>query len=185
MLKVDDRVVVADSRLDQTLCVPRRRRAYQFQSRGMKERRLRHLGVEGPAAHVTSRRAAHYNRRGEARPVPSGGNIIGQHIVRARDEINELHLGDRAHAHMCRPSSCAHDRSLAYRCIDNAVRPEPLKKTLRDLESSTVLGDIFTQQKNPLIPLQFLPHSLAQGLQVSDFSHPAPRTTACHFRSFR
>ena len=55
-------------------------------------------------------------------------------VPRARDEVRELHLGDRPHAHQRRAGRARNDRGLGERHVEHAARAELLLEALGDLE---------------------------------------------------
>src|SRR2546426_1360199 len=53
------------------------------------EGRLRVLRMERPATHITAAGAAHDDRRREAGAIACGGHVVGEHVVGARDEVED------------------------------------------------------------------------------------------------
>src|SRR5205809_901226 len=68
--------------------------------------------MERPAANVTAAGAAHHHRRRQPGPVPRGGDVIREHIVRARNEVDELHLFPDALAQRLEECEFSHHRTL-------------------------------------------------------------------------
>src|SRR6266480_4028060 len=114
VLEVDDRIVVPDGGLDQALRVPRGGGIDDLQARRVKEGRLRVLRMERTAPHVAASGAAHDHRGRETGAVARGGDVVREHVVGAGDEVDELHLRHRAHAHVGRPGGGADDGRLRY-----------------------------------------------------------------------
>src|SRR5690606_24289620 len=94
------RIVVTNGGLQQPLRVGRGGRIDDLQPRSVQERRFRILRVEGTAAHVPSGWAADDDRLGTRSPVARRGDVVGDDVVGAGDEVDELHLHDRSHAHV-------------------------------------------------------------------------------------
>src|SRR5207249_10027456 len=91
-----------------------------LQARSVKEGRFRVLRMERATAHVAAAGASHHDRGGETGAVARGGDVVGEHVVGAGDEVDELHLRHGAHAHVGRPGRRADDRRLRDRRVDDA-----------------------------------------------------------------
>src|SRR5438270_479555 len=81
---------VADRCLDETLRVPHRCRIDDLQARRVEERRFRILRMERAAANVAAARAAHHHGGRQSGAIARGGDIVREHVVGARDEVDEL-----------------------------------------------------------------------------------------------
>ena len=68
-------------------------------------------------------------------------------VPAARDEVGELHLGDRPHAHHRRAGRAAEDRGLRERRVDHAPRAELLLEAERDLERAAVDADVLRRSR--------------------------------------
>ena len=76
----------------------------------------------------------------------------------AGDEVGELHLGDRAHAHDRRAGAAADDRRLRERRVDaRATAPNSSWKPERDLEGAAVDADVLADQEDALVAPHLLP----------------------------
>src|SRR5881396_2197784 len=175
VLEVDDRIVVPDGGLDQALRVPRRGGIDDLQARRVKEGRLRVLRMERTAPHVAAARAAHHDRGRETGAVARGGDVVREHVVGAGDEVDELHLRHRAHAHVGRPGRRADDCRLRDRSVDDACLAELLREALRHLERAAVRPNVLTQDENARVALHLLPQALAQGFEVGHLDHSITR----------
>ena len=178
VLEVQHWIVIADRSLDQPLGIPCGRRTHELEPGCVEEPSLWVLRVERPATDVSSRGSAHHDGRGEPRSIPCGSNVVGQDVVCACDEIHELHLGDRAEAHVGGAGSGPHNSRLAYRRVDYPRLAEAVLKAVGDLERTAVPSDVLTQHEHGLVALHLLQHSLAQCLEVGDLRHRASGTTA-------
>ena len=180
MLEVENRIVVADGRLDEALRIPRCRGVDDLQARGVEEGRLRVLRMERPATHIPAAGAAHDDRRREAGAIAGRGHVVGEHVVGARDEVDELHLRDGPHSHVGRPGCRPNDRRFGDRRINHALLAEALGETLGDFEGTAVQPHVLSENEDALVALHLLPQPLPQRLQIGDFGHletpePEPR----------
>ena len=127
----------------------------------MQERGFGVLGMERAAAHVAAARAADDHRRREPGAIARGRDVIGQHVVGARDEVDELHFGDGAQSHVGRTGRRAHNRSFGDGRIDDARLAEALAESLGDLERTPVQTDVLPQDEDAFVALHLLPETLA------------------------
>ena len=97
VLEVHDRIVIADGGFQQSFRVVGGRRRHDLQPRTMDEPRFGVLRVIQAPADITATRRAHDNghRCPAAVTVPERRRLVDDLIEPARDEIGELHLGDR------------------------------------------------------------------------------------------
>src|SRR5438128_469117 len=171
VLEVDDRIVVPDGGLDQALRVPRGGGIDDLQARRVKEGRLRVLRMERTAPHVAATGAAHDHRGRETGAVARGGDVVREHVVGAGDEVDELHLRHRAHAHVGRPGGRADDRRFGDGRVDDACLAELLGKTLRHLERAAVRPYVLPQNEDAGVALHLFPQALAQGFEIGHLDH--------------
>src|SRR5205823_5888255 len=104
-------------------------------------------------------------------PVALLGRDGDELVPGARDEVRELHLRDRAHAHDRRPGAAADDRGLGERRVDHAPRPELLLEAERDLERSAVDADVLADHEDALVAPHLLTEAVADRLQVGLLGH--------------
>ena len=156
MLEVEHRVVVADRGLDQALRVVRRRRLDDLQARRVGEVGLRVLRVEGAAVHAAAGRAADDERDADAGAVARLRGEVRDHVEGAGDEVDELHLRDRAQAHHRRPDRRADDRGLGDRRVDDALLAELAEQAVGHLEGAAVDADVLAQEEDALVALHLL-----------------------------
>src|SRR6185503_20856493 len=101
--------------------------------------------------------------------------LLGGHrhqmVPRAGDEVRELHLGDRAHAHDGRARAATDDRRLRERCVDHAPRAELLLETERDLEGAAVDADVLADHEHTLVTAHLLAEAVRDRLQVGHLGH--------------
>ena len=171
MLEINDGVVVANGRLDEPLRIAGGGGIDDFQARRVEERGLGVLRVERAAPHVAATRPPHHDGGREPGAIARGRHVVGQHVVRAGDEVDELHLRDRPHAHMGGARRRTHDRRFRDRRVDHSLLAEPFGESLSHLEGATVGADVLPQDENAGIALHLLPQALAQRLQVGDLGH--------------
>ena len=107
VLEEQHRIFVANRSLDQALRVVGGRRLDHLQPGCIKEKRLDVLRVERAAVHASAARPTHDHRNAYALTIAAGRGVVSQNVEAARDEIDELHLGYRAHAHHRRAASRA------------------------------------------------------------------------------
>src|SRR5207247_11328728 len=93
------------------------------------------------------------------------------HIVRARNEVDELHLGDRPQSHVGGSRGGSHDRRLGDRCVDHARLAEALAEAVRDLERPAIGPNVLAEDEDALVALHLFPDALAQRLEECEFSH--------------
>ena len=124
MLEVEHRVGIADRRLEQPVGVRHRARRHDLQARRVLEVRLRVLAVVGRAVDVAARGAADHERHLLPPAVVVGRGEVDDLVEGAGDEVDELHLDDRQHAHHGRADGRAHHGRLADRRVDDPLRPE-------------------------------------------------------------
>ena len=124
VLEEEHAVVVADRRLHQPLRVLGRRRVRRSSARAC-------AGTPPPDSASGTGRRARSRRSARARPsgtastgaVARRRDVVREHVVRARDEVDELHLRDRAHAHVRRAGRRADDaRSPRSACRSRGAR---------------------------------------------------------------
>ena len=120
VLEVEDRIVVADRRLQQSFRVVGGRRLDHLQARRVEEERLRVERVERPAADAAAGRTADDDWHAGAVAIPARRGEVRQHVEAARDEIDELDFTDRPHAHVRRADRGADDRRFRDRRVDDA-----------------------------------------------------------------
>ena len=148
VLEEEHGVVVADRGLDQALRVVGRRRLHDLESRRVREVRLRVLGVERAAVHAAAGGAADDERHADARAVARLGGEVRDHVEGAGDEVDELHLGDRPHAHHRRADGRADDRRLGDRRVDDALLAELGDEAVGHLEGAAVDADVLAEQED-------------------------------------
>ena len=131
MLEEQHAVVVANRRLHQSLRVLGRRRIHDLETRRVDEAGFRILRVERTAAHVPAARSAHDHRARQERAIARRRDVVREHVVGVRDEVDELHLDDRTHAHVRRARRRADDPDLRDRRVDDALFTELVEQALR------------------------------------------------------
>ena len=92
-------------------------------------------------------------------------------VPRARDEVGELHLGDRAQAHQRRAGRAADDRGLGERRVDDAPRPELLLEPERHLERSAVHADVLAEDEDARVAPHLETQRVRDRLDVGHLGH--------------
>ncbi len=156
VLEEEHAIVVPDGRLDQTLGIARRGRIDDLEPRGVQESGLGVLRMERSASHVAAAGTAHHHGTGQERPVTRGGHVVGEHVVGAGDEVDELHLADRTHSHMGRARGRAHDRRLGERRVDHPLLAEASLQPFGHLERAAIAADVLAQADDLRVSLHLL-----------------------------
>src|SRR5215213_7064592 len=99
-------------------------------------------------ADVPTARATHHHRTRKHCAIARGGDVVREHVIATRDEVDELHLDNRAHPHVCRPCRSANDSSLGDWCVDHTLFTEPYLQSFGDLERPAVSADVFTKTED-------------------------------------
>ncbi len=118
--------------------------------------------------HPTPEGPANDQRNARARSVAELGHHVDDLVECAGNEVCELHLDDRPPPHQCGAGGGSHDGGFRDGGVDHAKLAELLQETLRDLEGAAVLGDVFPDEKDSLIPLHLFPQRLPNRLDVGD-----------------
>ena len=92
MLEEQHWIIVADTGLQQTLRIVRRRRIHNLEPRRVQKIHFRIRGVKWTAVHAASRRPSDDDGRRGVPKIMSLCHKVGQLIEAAGDEIDELHL---------------------------------------------------------------------------------------------
>src|SRR5206468_12645461 len=117
------------------------------------ETSLRVLRMKWPAAHITAAGSPDHHRTREQCSVARRGDVVGEHVVRVGDEVNELHLDHRPHAHVRGPSGSANDPGFRDRRVDYAMRSETLEQSLGRFERTSVRADVLAETEHVDIAL--------------------------------
>ena len=174
MLEEEHAVVVADRRLHQPLRVGGRRRIDDLEARRVDEGRFGILRVERTAAHVAAARPAHHHRTRQERAVARRGDVVREHVVGAGDEVDELHLAHRPHAHVRRAGRRADDPDLAR----SACRSRAASPNVACRPSVTLNAPPYAPMSSPM-QKTFASRSIssnsacADRLEIGDLSHRA------------
>ena len=160
VFEIDDGIVVADGRLQQTLGVVGRGRLYDLQPRHMREPRLRILGVVRAAAKSTAGRAAKDDGHRRAPSIARFRRVVHDLIERAHDEVGELEFDDRTQPFDRRGAGGADEAALRNRRIDDALGSEFVEKAARDLERSAEHRDVLAEQDDVAVAAHLVPQGL-------------------------
>src|SRR6476646_11984980 len=120
---------------------------------------------------TAARGQAHRDRDGRSGAVALLRSDGDEVVPRARDEVRELHLCDRAHAHDRRARAGADDRRFGQRRVEDAPLPELLLEAERDLERAAVDADVLADHEDALVALHLLPEPVADRLEVGLLGH--------------
>src|SRR5687767_9452339 len=127
--------------------------------------------MERAAADVSTTRSPDDHRTGQHRAIASGRDVIGEHVVAARDEIDELHLAHRPHSHVSCTGRSADYCDLRYRRIDYTLLAKPLLQPVSDLEGAAICTDVLAETEYVLVALHFFQQGFANCLEVGDLRH--------------
>src|SRR6185436_3915584 len=116
--------------------------------------------MKRPAVNASAARASNHHRNADSLSIAAGGGVVPEHIKAARDEIDELHLGYRAHSHHRRAASGSDYRGFRDGRIDHPPVAEAIQKAFGDFERAPVDADVFAEKKDALVAFHFFPDSL-------------------------
>jgi hypothetical protein len=105
------------------------------------------------------------------------GDEIGELVEAAGNEVDELHLADRAQAQIAHAAGRADNGAFADGRIDHAFPAETLKQAFAGLEGAAVDADVFADDHDCGIALHFLKHGLLDGFEER---HRAAAAIAVH-----
>ena len=164
MFQVEHRIVVAHGGFQQALGIVGCRGNDDFDAWRMKEPRLGARRMKWPALGAsTGGTTDHYWHRHPHAPVHLVGHV--DDLVKATgDEVDELHLRNRTHAHQGCPDGGTDDGGLGHGCIDDAIRSELFQEARADFECSPVGSHVFTEQEDGLVAAHLLTYCLANCL---------------------
>src|SRR5439155_4379267 len=94
-----------------------------------------------------------------------------QMVPGAGDEVRELHLGHRAHAHDRGAGAAADDRRLRERRVDHAPRAELLLEAERHLEGAAVDADVLADHEHALVAAHLLAEAVRDRLEIGLLGH--------------
>jgi hypothetical protein len=117
--------------------------------------------MKRPAVNTSAAWASNHHRNSDTLAIAAGGGVVPQHIKATRDEVDELHLGYRAHSHHRRAASRTYYRGFRDGRIDHPPVAEAIQKAFRDFESASVYADVFAEKKDAVIALHLFPDSLS------------------------
>ena len=172
VLDEDDRVVVADRRLQQALRVGRRRRQDDLEARHVRDPRLQRLAVlRGGASRRAERRAQRQRHlQLAARHVVRLRRLVRELVHDEREEVAEHDVDHRPQAGHRRADAEPGDPGLGDRRVEDALGAELLDEAGQHLERVPGLGDVLADDE----------HGRRRGaaLRRAPRSRPA-RTSAC------
>ena len=172
MLDEDDRVVVADRRLQQALAVGRGGGAGDEQSRHLQVERLEAVGVGGAELVAAAARHPdhHWHLRLAVEHVWDRGGVVDDLVQREEAEVDGHQLDDRPQAVHRRPDAGADDRVLGDRGVADAPLAELLQQAFGHLEGAFEDADVLAHHEDGLVGAHLLEHRVAQR-----FPHPQLR----------
>ena len=171
VLEEEHGVRVRDRADEQALGVLRRRRADDLEARDVREEALRVLGVERPTREAAARGQAQHDRDRRPGAVVLLRGHRDEVIPGARDEVGELHLGHRPHAHQRGAGRAGDDRRLGEGHVEHAPLAELLLEAVRDLERPAVDADVLAEHEHALVEAHLLPEPVADRLEVGLLGH--------------
>ena len=125
----------------------------------------------GPAGEPAARGQPDDDRHRRAGAVALLRRDGDQVVPRAGDEVGELHLGDRAHAHHRGAGAGADDRRLRERRVDHAPRAELLLEAEGDLERAAVHADVLADHEDALVAAHLEAEPVGDRLEVGQLGH--------------
>ena len=171
VLEEQDGVRVLDRGDEQALRVLGRRRAHDLEAGDVREARLRVLRVERPAREAAAGRKAQHDRDRRAGAVVLLRGDGDEVVPGAGDEVRELHLRHRPHAHQRRAGRAGDDRRLRERHVEHAPRAELLLEAQRHLEGAAVDADVLAEDEDALVAAHLLPEAVGDRLEVGLLGH--------------
>src|ERR1700687_3600733 len=122
------------------------------------------------AVHTAAGWPAHHDGRRRSPKIMSLGDIIGELIETAGDEVDELHFRDGPQAEITHAASRANDGALAYGRIDNALPAETLEQSFAGFEGAAIHAHVFSQEDHGGIAFHLFEHGLFDGFEKGGFS---------------
>ena len=171
MLEVEDGVRILDRADQEALGVRGRRGTDALEARDVREGALRVLGMERPAGEAAAGREPDDHRHGRPGAVVLLGRDRDELIPGAGDEVGELHLRDRPHAHERRAGAAADDCGLGERGVDDAPRPELLLEAERHLEGAAVHTDVLADHEDALVAPHLAAEAVGDRLEIGQLGH--------------
>jgi hypothetical protein len=155
VLDEDDRVVVADRRLEQALGVRGGRRDRDEQAGHVEEQRLPRVRVRRAELVAGALRHAHDERHADlaAEHVVDVRGVVDDLVHRQQREVDRHELDDRAQAEHRRADAHADDRVLGDRRVADALLAELLEQAGGDLEGAVEDADVLAHQEDVLVAL--------------------------------
>ena len=123
------------------------------------------------ASDVPAARRADDDRDGGTSSVPimESRRLVDDLIEAARDEVGELHLGDRPVAAQRGADADADDRRLGNRRVEDAQLAELVVEPLCDAERAAVRADVLAEDEDFRIAPHLLGEGFADGFDVGQF----------------
>jgi hypothetical protein len=181
VLDEDDRVVVADRRLQQTLGVGRRRGHGDEQAGHVEEERLEAVRVGGAELVAGALRHADDERYGDlaAEHVADVRGVVDDLVVGEQREVDRHQLDDRAQAGHRRADAHADDGVLGDRRVAHALLAELLEQAGGDLEGAVEDADVLAHEHDPLVAEHLLAQRLVERLAVAEYSRAGRLLLLC------
>jgi hypothetical protein len=127
--------------------------------------------VERPAGEAAAGREADRDVHAQPLPVEHLPGHVHELVEAARDEVGELHLGDRPHALGGGADRGADDAGLGQRRIHHALRPELVDEAIGHLERAAEHADVLAHHEHALVGAHLLAHAVGDRLQVGHDRH--------------
>ena len=158
VLDEDDRVVVADRRLQQALGVGGRRRAGDEQAGDVQVHRLEAVRVGRAELMAAAARHPDHERDPDlaVEHVGDRRGVVDDLVEGEQREVDRHQLDDRPQPAHRGADAGADDRVLGDRHVADAALAELLHQALGDLESALEDADVLAQQQDRLVPLHLL-----------------------------
>ena len=171
MLEINHRVVVADRGFEEAFRIVRGRRRDDLEPGAVHKPRFRVLGVIQAAADVAAARGANddRHRRAAAVPVAQRRRLVDDLVEAARDEVGELHFGDRSIASQRCADADPDNRRLGDRRVEHTHLAELVEQPLRGAERAAVRADVLAEDEDLRVAAHFFGERLADCIEIREF----------------
>ena len=177
VLKEDDRIGVADGRLEEPLGICGRRRRKADEARDVGILRLEALAVLGGECAASAGGTAQDDGAGEL----SRGHLVGlggrvdDGVEREDGEVVGHHLDDGAETGEGGADGDGHEAELCDGGVDDPLFAEAGEHALRDLVGAIILGDLFAEEIDAGVAFHLFRHGLVECVTEEELRHVGAR----------
>src|SRR5258705_122017 len=118
--------------------------------------------------HAAAGRAADDDGSGGVPEIVAFGDVIGELLEAAGDEIEDLHLADGTQAEIAHAESRADEVALANGSDNDTLPAETLEKAFAGLERAAVDTHVFADDHYGGVAFHLLEHGLLDGFEEGD-----------------